>query len=103
MGQAMVEILEPDCTGCDLCITHCPFEALLPLSECADNRRKRPVVVINDRCVGCLSCIGSCPTGALREIVVPAQSEVSPLIFNRNKMFDVEQINRWGKDGTKWS
>ena len=103
MGQAMVEILEPDCTGCDLCITHCPFEALLPLSECPDNRRKRPVVVINDRCVGCLSCIGSFPTGALREIVVPAQSEVSPLIFNRNKMFDVEQINRWGKDGTKWS
>ncbi|MGY8728588.1 MAG: 4Fe-4S binding protein, partial [Candidatus Poseidoniales archaeon] len=28
----MVAITESDCTGCDLCISHCPFEALLPLA-----------------------------------------------------------------------
>ena len=25
MGQSMVAITEADCTGCDLCIPHCPF------------------------------------------------------------------------------
>ena len=103
MGQAMVEIIEPDCTGCDLCITHCPFEALLPLSDCPDGRRKRPVVVLNEKCVGCLSCLGSCPTSALREVIIPAESEISPLIVDREGAPYVESVNRWGKDGNKWA
>ena len=48
MGQAMVAIVEDDCTGCDLCILHCPFEALLPLQVNPPGRKhaKRPVVVL---------------------------------------------------------
>ncbi|MBS72022.1 MAG: hypothetical protein CMO20_03590 [Thermoplasmata archaeon] len=101
MGQAMVEIIQPDCTGCDLCITHCPFEALLPLSLCPQDMKKRPVIVVNERCVGCLSCIGSCPTGALREVSVPVMAVLSPLITRLGDP-DVETINRWGKGGNKW-
>ncbi|MGB0516596.1 MAG: 4Fe-4S binding protein, partial [Poseidonia sp.] len=54
MGQAMVAIVEDDCTGCDLCILHCPFEALLPLQVNPPGRShpKRPVVVLEQRCVG---------------------------------------------------
>ncbi|MDP6379395.1 MAG: 4Fe-4S binding protein [Candidatus Thalassarchaeaceae archaeon] len=103
MGQAMVEIIEPDCTGCDLCITHCPFEALLPLSDCPEGRRKRPVIVLNEKCVGCLSCLASCPTSALREVIIPAESEISPLIVERERAPSVESVNRWGKDGNKWA
>ena len=59
MVQAMVSITQGACTGCDLCITFCPFEALLPLTERpADHpHAKRPVVVVEASCVGCLSCI----------------------------------------------
>jgi ferredoxin len=102
MGQSMVEIIESDCTGCDLCITHCPFEALLPLADCPPERRKRPVVVLNERCVGCHSCIGSCPTGALREVHVPALAKTSPLVVLQGAPLKVEKFNRWGKNGSPW-
>ncbi len=101
MGQAMVEIVSEDCTGCDLCITHCPFEALLPLAECPPERLKRPVIVLNENCVGCLSCIGSCPTNALREVHVPIIADSSPLISQVNPSPMVEVVNRWGKNGSR--
>ena len=49
MGQSMVAIVQDDCTGCDLCILHCPFEALLPLQFNPEGRKhkKRPVVVLS--------------------------------------------------------
>ena len=103
MGQAMVEITSEDCTGCDLCITHCPFEALMPLAECPPERHKRPVIVLNENCVGCLSCIGSCPTNALHEVHVPIIAESSPLIFQEIPPPKVEVINRWGKNGSRWA
>jgi ferredoxin len=103
MGQAMVEIVSADCTGCDLCITHCPFEALLPLADCPPERRKRPVIVLNENCVGCLSCIGSCPTSALREVIVPVLAESSPLISQEIPSPAVEVFNRWGKNGSRWA
>ncbi|MBT4059403.1 MAG: 4Fe-4S binding protein [Euryarchaeota archaeon] len=103
MAQAMVKITASECTGCDLCITHCPFEALLPLTECPPNHRKRPVVVIFEKCVGCLSCIGSCPTGALHEISIPIVAELSPLVLMDGETLDVELIQRWGKDGSGWA
>ena len=83
MGQSMVAIIQADCTGCDLCIPHCPFEALLPLTSNPEGRqhKKRPVVVLASQCVGCLSCIGSCPTKALHEIVIPLFHCILPCSF----------------------
>ena len=104
MGQAMVAIVQDQCTGCDMCITHCPFEALLPLNFNPEGRKhnKRPVVVIEENCVGCLSCIGSCPTNALYEVTNPPISLHSPLL-NPESRPDVIRINRWGKGGNKWA
>ena len=98
MTQAMVAITQLDCTGCDLCISHCPFEALLPLTYTPKDMKKRPIVVIESRCVGCLSCIGSCPTDALYEVPLPPNSESSPLLHNSTTP-NVEKITRWTKDG----
>tara|TARA_B110000444_G_scaffold233195_1_gene242475 strand:+ start:26676 stop:26990 length:315 start_codon:yes stop_codon:yes gene_type:complete len=104
MGQAMVAIVQDDCTGCDLCITHCPFEALLPLKFNPEGRKrsKRPVVVIEENCVGCLSCIGSCPTDALHEVILPPISLESPLLDPAERP-DTEPFNRWKKRENRWA
>ena len=103
MGQAMVAIVQNDCTGCDLCILHCPFEALLPLAENPPDRKhpKRPVVVVENRCVGCLSCIGSCPTDALYEVQMPPNAIESPLLLD-NEEPNTEPVLRWKKRPTRW-
>ena len=101
MGQSMVAIEASDCTGCDLCIPFCPFEALLPLASTPPNVRRRPVIVLDDACVGCLSCIGSCPTGALAEVIIPPPSEASPLLNPRSQPATV-RVDRWGPHGTRW-
>jgi ferredoxin len=104
MGQSMVAIVQQDCTGCDLCIYHCPFEALLPLAENPPGRKhaKRPVVVEENRCVGCLSCIGSCPTDALHEVAVPPVSLDSPLL-KVNEPQSTVPVLRWKKRATRWA
>ncbi|MCH1540122.1 MAG: 4Fe-4S binding protein [Candidatus Poseidonia sp.] len=104
MGQSMVAIVQDDCTGCDLCITHCPFEALLPLAVNPEGRTKakRPVVVVEAQCVGCLSCIGSCPTDALHEISVPVSTEESPLL-NPSQPPLTEKVVRWKKRANRWA
>ena len=98
MTQSMVAISQSDCTGCDQCITHCPFEALLPALEIPPGMSKRPIIVVESRCVGCLSCIGSCPTIALHELVVPPIAIESPLKATSGPV-ESEKIVRWGKYG----
>ena len=100
MGQSMVAITQQNCTGCDLCIAHCPFEALLPLTENPTQRKhsKRPVIVVENNCVGCLSCIGSCPTDALYEITIPQNAKQSVLL-NPTTQDKTEIVNRWKKGG----
>ncbi len=99
----MVIIDEQDCTGCDLCILHCPFEALLPRAHTLPHRRKRDVIVLNERCVGCLSCIGSCPTYALKEMVVPPTSRNSPLMDVDLISPSTEAVSRWGRNDKHWA
>ncbi len=60
----IVEIDEHACTGCDLCVIDCPYEAL-SLVESAGSRRGSIAVVDAAACVGCGICVGSCSFGAM--------------------------------------
>ncbi|HSW62889.1 MAG TPA: electron transfer flavoprotein subunit alpha [Dissulfurispiraceae bacterium] len=47
------------CTGCETCVSSCPFGAL----EMKDGK-----AVINDFCNVCKGCIDACPVGAISEV-----------------------------------
>ena len=68
-----VVTLDPDaCTGCELCVPDCPYEALTMTNREApgaaeDHEPAHATVAVLDAsaCVGCGICVGSCVFGAL--------------------------------------
>lgn len=72
------------CTGCDLCVADCPFEALSLRDRVADDpdagtQARRPIAVVDPaRCVGCGICIGSCSFGAMALPGMDAVERVDP-------------------------
>jgi Na+-translocating ferredoxin:NAD+ oxidoreductase RNF subunit RnfB len=72
--SAFVNYVEEDlCTGCELCLDHCQFDAL---------SMDGIVVVDEARCFGCGVCVLACPDDALvmvrreeSEIKIPVQNE----------------------------
>ncbi len=53
-----VNVKEPDCIGCKICIQSCPYEAI----DFDDDAKK---VSINDKCTVCGACIPVCPEDAI--------------------------------------
>ncbi len=72
--SAFVNYVEEDlCTGCEICLDHCQFDALT---------MDGIVVVDEARCIGCGVCVLTCPDEALvmvrrdeSEIKIPLQNE----------------------------
>lgn len=61
----MIEVLDT-CTGCGICVSHCPFGAIRIVDKKAQ---------INEACTLCGACVKSCPFGAIeikRKMVTPA-------------------------------
>jgi len=56
--HAIAEVIERKCSGCELCIPACPYNARVksPL--------KNKVAVISELCQGCGTCAAICPNGA---------------------------------------
>ncbi len=78
----VVAIDEEACTGCELCVIDCPYQALtmtgLTDEPPADERPAHgPLAVVDQqRCVGCGICLGSCAFGA---IDLPGYDPTPPL------------------------
>ncbi len=71
--DAIVEIDEARCTGCDLCVVDCPYLAL----ELHENDDGRAVARLDpSACVGCGICLGSCSFGAIRMDGEPSLSAI---------------------------
>jgi quinol-cytochrome oxidoreductase complex cytochrome b subunit len=67
----VAQIVDGNCTGCELCYYDCPYDAIVMvpspypgLTRAAANR-KLLAAVIDSRCVECGICIGACPFEAL--------------------------------------
>ena len=51
-----VSVNKDKCTGCAICVSICPMEAI----DIKDGKAH-----VNDTCVECRVCISECPQGAL--------------------------------------
>jgi len=74
----MIVIDEARCTGCGVCLSLCPQEAIELEAERAEIRQ--------ELCSGCGICIGACPQGAIQEANLmsatrlPARHEQKPVV-----------------------
>jgi coenzyme F420-reducing hydrogenase delta subunit/NAD-dependent dihydropyrimidine dehydrogenase PreA subunit len=60
--EHIAEVYLDDCSGCNLCVQDCPYEAIR-LEKRSDGhpRFSREAMVIAEHCVSCGICVGSCP------------------------------------------
>lgn len=67
----VVVIDDRACTGCDLCVIDCPYEAL----RLVDRVDAQPLAVVDPAaCVGCGICVGACAFGAM---TIPGMAEAA--------------------------
>ena len=59
-GRIVSEVNERRCSGCELCVSACPYNARFKDAE------KGVVVVIEALCQGCGACVSICPSGAAK-------------------------------------
>lgn len=52
------------CSGCELCIKSCPYDAIEIVEQ---------IAVLNERCTGCGACLDSCKKGAILSDVKEAE------------------------------
>jgi len=69
--SGVAQVIDANCTGCELCYYDCPYNAIVMVpspapgvTKAAQARRLR-AVVLESRCVECGICVGACPFEAL--------------------------------------
>lgn len=69
--SGIAQVVDANCTGCELCYYDCPYNAIVmtpsphPGVTKAAQARKLYAVVLESRCVECGICVGACPFEAL--------------------------------------
>jgi ferredoxin len=58
-------ITDPQCTGCVLCYTECPYDAIRMVERDDDSGYQKLAVVNASQCTACGICVGSCPVDAI--------------------------------------
>jgi quinol-cytochrome oxidoreductase complex cytochrome b subunit/ferredoxin len=69
--SGIAQVIDANCTGCELCYYDCPYNAIImapsphPGVTKAAQARKLLAIVLESRCVECGICVGACPFEAL--------------------------------------
>lgn len=63
LGPALVA--DEKCTGCTLCFSECPYDAIRMLPRHDDAGYEKLAVINSAQCTGCGVCVGACPDEAM--------------------------------------
>ena len=69
--RELAQIVEPNCTGCEVCIPFCPVDCI-EIDRTTDypGRTIPPVRIRYDECIGCVICVRVCEKLAWDAIVM---------------------------------
>jgi len=77
LGPAVVA--DEKCTGCTLCFSECPYDAIRMVSTKGDAEYEKLAVINPAQCTGCGVCVGACPDDALSLTGLPIGDIISEL------------------------
>ena len=75
--KSLAQVVEPNCTGCEVCIPFCPVDCIEvePAQDWPD-RAIPPVRIRYDECIGCVICVRVCEKLAWDAIVMRPTEEI---------------------------
>jgi electron transport complex protein RnfB len=75
--KSLAQVLEPSCTGCDVCIPFCPVDCIeKEPAHLHPERTIPPVRIRYDECIGCVICVRVCEKLAWDAIVMRPTEEI---------------------------
>jgi Pyruvate/2-oxoacid:ferredoxin oxidoreductase delta subunit len=75
--KQLAQIIEPNCTGCEVCIPFCPVDCIeVDSAENWPDRTVPPVRIRYDECIGCVICVRVCEKLAWDAIVMRSNEEI---------------------------
>jgi Pyruvate/2-oxoacid:ferredoxin oxidoreductase delta subunit len=75
--KQLAQIIEPSCTGCEVCIPFCPVDCIeVDSAENWPDRTVPPVRIRYDECIGCVICVRVCEKLAWDAIVMRSTEEI---------------------------
>jgi Pyruvate/2-oxoacid:ferredoxin oxidoreductase delta subunit len=75
--KQLAQIIEPNCTGCEVCIPFCPVDCIeVDSAENWPDRTVPPVRIRYDECIGCVICVRVCEKLAWDAIVMRSTEEI---------------------------
>jgi len=76
------EVILANCTGCELCVKDCPYEALYMRPRTDGRAYEMEAAITPAKCASCGVCIGSCSFNALSHLGRDIKGEVIQLLSN---------------------
>lgn len=75
--KLLAQVIEPSCTGCEVCIPFCPVDCIeVDGAENWPGRTIPPVRIRYDECIGCVICVRVCEKLAWDAIVMRPTEEI---------------------------
>jgi len=74
--KQLAQVVEPNCTGCEVCIPFCPVDCIETDEDSSPERTIPPVRIRYDECIGCVICVRVCEKLAWDAIVMRPTEEL---------------------------